>query len=126
MNVKTIFKIHSVIFLLNGLGQLFATATFFEMATMEITPDLVAIGQFMGVTFIFLSFLMWNIPNLAGDTINKFGSLWALACLMWTAIIGYHIYIGVAGGSTAFVNIGLFALFAILYFTSSRDKKTTS
>ena len=120
MQLKTIFKAQSIIFLINGLGQLFSTAIFFEMANMEVTPHLLAVGQFMGVTFIFFAILTWKTPELAGDSVNSFGSLWALACLLWTAIIGYHIAIGIVGGPTALVNIGLFAFFAILYFISSK------
>ena len=120
MNVKSIFRIQSVIFLINGLSQLFATARFFEMAMMEMTDHLIALGQFLGVTFIFLSIFMWKLPEMAGSSLNRFGTLWALGCTMWTAIIGYHIAIGVVGGPTAFVNMGLFAVFAVLYFVTSK------
>ena len=120
MQLKTIFKAQSIIFLINGLGQLFSTAMFFEMANMEVTPHLLAVGQFMGVTFIFFSVLTWKTPELAGSSVNSFGSLWALGCLFWTAIISYHIAIDVVGGPTALVNVGLFAVFSVLYFITSK------
>ena len=44
MQIKTIFKIQAVIFLINALGQLFATEMFLEMAEIEITPSLMALG----------------------------------------------------------------------------------
>ena len=120
MQTKTIFKIQSIIFLINGLGQLFATDRFFEMANMEITSSLVTLGQFLGASFIFLSILTLKTSNLAGEALKGFGNVWALGCLIWTAIIGYHVAIGAAGGPTAIVNMGMFAVFGVLYFMSSR------
>jgi hypothetical protein len=121
MTINNIFKTQSVIFFINGLLQVFATAMFFEMANMEITPHLVALGQFLGVTFVFLAIFTWRLPEIAGDSVRHFGSLWALGCLMWTAIIGYHIAVGVVGGPTAFVNVAIFAIFAVAYFLKSRS-----
>tara|TARA_Y100000385_G_scaffold281036_1_gene333128 strand:+ start:289 stop:654 length:366 start_codon:yes stop_codon:yes gene_type:complete len=121
MTLNSIFKTQSVVFFINGLLQVFATEMFFEMANMEITPHLVAVGQFMGVTFVFLAIFTWKLPDIAGNSVEKFGSLWALGCLMWAAIIGYHIAVGVVGGPTAFVNVAIFAIFAIAYFLKSRS-----
>ena len=120
MQIKTIFKIQSIIFLINGLGQLFYTDKFFEMANMEITSSLVTLGQFLGASFIFLSILTWKTSNLTGEALKEFGNAWALGCLMWTAIIGYHVAIGAAGGTTVIVNMGMFVVFVVLYFISSK------
>ena len=120
MQLKTIFKIQAVIFLINALGQLFATEMFLEMAEMEITPSLMALGQFMGSTFIFLALVLWKTSELEGSTIKMFGSIWAIGSLIWTATIAYHVYLGLAGGATAYVIMGIFAVFAVLYYTTSR------
>jgi hypothetical protein len=120
MQTKTIFKIQAVIFLINALGQLFATEMFFEMAEMEITPSLTALGQFMGSTFIFLSLVLWKTSEMEESAVKKFGSIWAIGSLIWTATIAYHVYLGLAGGATAYVNMGIFAVFAVLYYTTSR------
>ena len=120
MNLKLVFRIAAVIALINGLGSLFATSTFFEMANMTITPALITAGQFIGVTFLFLALVQWRIPDIAGDAISSLGQLWGVGFAMWFLIVGYHIMTGAASGPTAYVNIVLMAIFAILFFMQSR------
>ena len=116
MNLKLVFRITAVIALINGLGSLFATSTFFEMANMTITPALITAGQFIGVTFLFLALVQWRIPDIAGDAISSLGQLWGVGFAMWFLIVGYHIMTGAASGATAYVNIVLMAIFAAAFF----------
>ena len=120
MNLKLVFRITAVIALINGLGSLFATSTFFEMANMTITPALITAGQFIGVTFLFLALVQWRIPDIAGDAISSLGQLWGVGFAMWLLIVGYHIMTGAASGATAYVNIVLMAIFAAAFFYYSR------
>ena len=116
MSLKLVFRITAVIALINGLGSLFATSTFFEMANMTITPALITAGQFIGVTFLFLALVQWRIPDIAGDAISSLGQLWGVGFAMWFLIVGYHIMTGAASGATAYVNIALMAIFAAAFF----------
>jgi hypothetical protein len=116
MDLKMVFRITAVIALINGLGSLFATSTFFEMANMTITPALITAGQFIGVTFLFLALVQWRIPDIAGDAISSLGQLWGVGFAMWFLIVGYHIMTGAASGATAYVNIALMAIFAAAFF----------
>lgn len=103
-----------------GMDQaLFNTAMLFEMAGMELTDSLLTLGQFMGVTFFFFAMIAWKTVDLAGDNLPGFGRVFALGSLMWASIIGYHVAIGAAGGATAFGNLGINAVLAILFFVSS-------
>jgi hypothetical protein len=120
MDLKMVFRITAVIALINGLGSLFATSTFFEMANMTITPALITAGQFIGVTFLFLALVQWRIPDIAGDAISSLGQLWGVGFAMWFLIVGYHIMTGAASGATAYVNIALMAIFAAAFFYYSR------
>ena len=120
MNLKLVFRITAVNALINGLGSLFATSTFFEMANMTITPALITAGQFIGVTFLFLALVQWRIPDIAGDAISSLGQLWGVGFAMWFLIVGYHIMTGAASGATAYVNIVLMAIFAAAFFYYSR------
>ena len=120
MSLKLVFRISAVIALINGLGSLFATSTFFEMANMTITPALITAGQFIGVTFLFLALVQWRIPDIAGDAISSLGQLWGVGFAMWFLIVGYHIMTGAASGATAYVNIALMAIFAAAFFYYSR------
>ena len=120
MDLKLVFRITAVIALINGLGSLFATSTFFEMANMTITPALITAGQFIGVTFLFLALVQWRIPDIAGDAISSLGQLWGVGFAMWFLIVGYHIMTGAASGATAYVNIALMAIFAAAFFYYSR------
>ena len=123
MNLKLIFRISAVIALINGLGSLFATSMFFEMANLTISPSLITLGQFIGVTMLFLALVQWRIPDIAGDAISSLGQLWGVGFAMWFLIVGYHIMTGAASGATAYVNIALMAILAVLFFMQSRKSE---
>ena len=123
MNLKLVFRIAAVIAAINGLGLLFMGATFFAMASMTATPNLITVGQFTGVTVLFLALLQWRIPDIAGDAFSSLGQLFAIGYAMWFLIIGYHIMTGQAGGATAYVNLVLEAILAILFFMQSRKSE---
>ena len=120
MNLKLVFRISAVIALINGLGSLFATSMFFEMANLTISPSLITLGQFIGVTMLFLALVQWRIPDIAGDALSSLGQLFAIGYAMWFLIVGYHIMTGAASGATAYVNIVLMAIFAAAFFYYSR------
>ena len=120
MDLKLVFRIAAVISAINGLGMLLMTSTFIAMANITPTPDLITLGQFMGVTFLFLALVEWRIPDIAGDAVSSLGQLFAIGFGMWFLIVGYHIMTGAASGATAYVNIVLMAIFAILFFMQSR------
>ena len=120
MNLKLVFRIAAVILVINGLGMLLMTSTFITMANITPTPDLITFGQFMGVTFLFLALLAWRIPDIAGDAISSLGKLFGIGYAMWFLIVGYHIMTGAASGATAYVNIALMAILAVLFFMQSR------
>ena len=120
MDLKMVFRISAVIALINGVGSLFMTSTFFEMANLTISPSLVTLGQFIGVTMLFLALVQWRIPDIAGDAVSSLGQLFAIGYAMWFLIVGYHIMIGAASGATAYVNIALMAILAVLFFMQSR------
>ena len=123
MNLKLVFRIAAVIAAINGLGLLFMGATFFAMANITATPDLITVGQFTGVTVLFLALLQWRIPDIAGDALSSLGQLFGIGYAMWFLIIGYHIMTGQAGGATAYVNLVLEAILAILFFMQSRKSE---
>ena len=123
MNLKLVFRIAAVIAAINGLGLLFMGATFFAMANMTATPNLITVGQFTGVTVLFLALLQWRIPDIAGDALSSLGQLFGIGYAMWFLIIGYHIMTGQAGGATAYVNLVLEAILAILFFMQSRKSE---
>ena len=120
MDLKMVFRIAAVISAINGLGMLLMTSTFIAMANITPTPDLITLGQFMGVTFLFLALVEWRIPDIAGDAVSSLGQLFAIGFGMWFLIVGYHIMTGRAGGATAYVNIALIAILAVLFFMQSR------
>ena len=120
MNLKLVFRIAAVILVINGLGMLLMTSTFIAQANITPTPDLITFGQFMGVTFLFLALLAWRIPDIAGDAVSSLGQLWGIGYAMWFLIVGYHIMTGAASGATAYVNIALMAILAVLFFMQSR------
>ena len=124
MNLKLIFRISAVIALINGLGSLFATSMFFEMANLTISPSLITLGQFIGVTMLFLALVQWRIPDIAGDAISSLGQLWGIGFIMWFLIVGYHIMTGAASGATAYVNIALMAILAVLFFMQSKKSES--
>ncbi len=120
MDLKLVFRIAAVIAAINGLGMLLMTSTFISMANITPTPDLITFGQFMGVTFLFLALLAWRIPDIAGDALSSLGQLFGIGYAMWFLIVGYHIMTGAASGATAYVNIALMAILAVLFFMQSR------
>ena len=123
MDLKLVFRIAAVIAVINGLGLLFMGATFFAMANLTPTPDLITICQFTGVTFLFLALLQWRIPDIAGDAVSSLGQLFGIGYAMWFLIVGYHIMTGRAGGATAYVNIALIAILAVLFYMQSRKSE---
>ena len=120
MDLKLVFRIAAVVAALNGLGLLFMGATFFAMANITPTPDLITVGQFTGVTVLFLALLQWRIPDIAGDALSSLGQLFGIGYAMWFLIVGYHIITGQAGGATAYVNLLVEAILAVLFFMRSR------
>jgi len=120
MDLKLVFRIAAVIAAINGLGLLFMGTTFFAMANMTATPNLITVGQFTGVTVLFLALLQWRIPDIAGDAFSSLGQLFAIGYAMWFLIVGYHIMTGAASGATAYVNIALMAILTVLFFMQSR------
>ena len=120
MDLKLVFRIAAVISAINGLGMLLMTSTFIAMANITPTADLITLGQFMGVTFLFLALVEWRIPDIAGDAVSSLGQLFAIGFGMWFLIVGYHIMTGAASGATAYVNIALMAILAVLFFMQSR------
>ena len=123
MDLKMVFRIAAVIAAINGLGLLFMGTTFFAMANMTATPNLITVGQFTGVTVLFLALLQWRIPDIAGDAFSSLGQLFAIGYAMWFLIVGYHIMTGQAGGATAYVNIVLEAILAVLFFMQSKKSE---
>ena len=123
MNLKLVFRIAAVISAINGLGMLLMTSTFIAMANITPTPDLITLGQFMGVTFLFLALVEWRIPDIAGDAVSSLGQLFAIGFGMWFLIVGYHIMTGAASGATGYVNIALMAILAVLFFMQSRKSE---
>ena len=120
MDLKLVFRIAAVVAALNGLGLLFMGGTFFAMANVTPTPDLITVGQFLGVTILFLALLEWRIPDIAGDALSSLGQLFGIGNVLWFLIVGYHIMTGQAGGATAYVNAALFAVFAVLFYMKSK------
>ena len=120
MDLKLVFRINAVISAINGVGLLFMGATFFTMANVTPTPDLITLGQFTGVTVLFLALVEWRIPDIAGDALSSLGQLWAIGNVLWFLIVGYHIMTGKAGGATGYFNLALFAIFAVLFYMQSR------
>ena len=123
MNLKLVFRINAVISAINGLGLLFATSMFFEMANLTVTPALITCGQFTGVTVLFLALLSWRIPDIAGGVTSTLGQLFGIGSVMWFLIIGYHIMTGQASGAPAYGNILIVGIFAILFFMYSRKSE---
>ena len=123
MDLKLVFRIAAVIAAINGLGLLFMTTTFFEMANLTISADLITAGQFIGVTFFFLALLQWRIPDIAGDAFSSLGQLFAIGYAMWFLIVGYHIMTGQAGGAAAYGNLVVEAVLAVLFFMQSRKSE---
>ena len=123
MDLKMVFRIAAVIAAINGFGLLFMGATFFAMASMTATPNLITVGQFTGVTVLFLALLQWRIPDIAGDAFSSLGQLFAIGYAMWFLIVGYHIMTVQAGGAAAYGNLVVEAILAVLFFMQSRKSE---
>ena len=124
MNLNLVFRISAIISAINGVGLLFMTGTFFEMAGFTLSPSLITCGQFLGVTVLFLALVQWRIPDFAGEAAaSSLGNLWGIGNIMWLVILGYHMMTGQAAGATAYINAVLFVIFAILFFMYSRKSE---
>ena len=123
MDLKLVFRISAVFAAFNALGLLFMANTFFEMAKITPTPDLITLGQFLGVTVLFLALVEWRIPDIAGNALSSLGQLWAIGNVLWFLIVGYHIVTGKAGGATGYFNLAFFAIFAVLFYMQSRKSE---
>ena len=123
MDLKLVFRIAGVIAAINGLGLLFMGATFFAMANMTATPNLITVGQFTGVTVLFLALLQWRIPDIAGDAFSSLGQLFAIGYAMWFLIVGFHIVTGQAGGAAAYGILVVAAILAALFYMQSRKSE---
>jgi hypothetical protein len=121
MNLRNIFKTYAVLGLLNAIGGLFFTAQYLGSAGWVPTPELMTLGQFMGMTFLIIAIWSWRIPDIAGDILKSMGMLFAIGGLLWTVIIAFHIMTGAASGATAYVNIILTGLFAVGFYFYSKD-----
>ena len=121
MDLKLVFRIAAVVAAINGLGLLFMGTTFFAMANMTATPNLITVGQFTGVTVLFLALLQWRIPDIAGDAFSSLGQLFAIGYAMWFLIVGYHIMTGQAGGAAAYGNLVVEAILAVLFYMRSKQ-----
>ena len=120
MDLKLVFRISAVFAAFNALGLLFMANTFFEMAKITPTEDLITLGQFLGVTVLFLALVEWRIPDIAGNALSSLGQLWAIGNVLWFLIVGYHIVAGKAGGATGYFNLAFFAIFAVLFYMQSK------
>ncbi len=121
MHLRNIFKAYAVLGILNAIGGLFFTASFLGSAGWTPTPELITLGQFMGMTFLIIAIWSWRIPDIVGDALNSMGILWALGGLLWVVIIAFHIITGAAAGATAYVNIVLTGLFAAGFYFYSKN-----
>ena len=121
MNLRNIFKGYAVLGILNAIGGLFFTASFLGSAGWTPTPELITLGQFMGMTFLIIAIWSWRIPDIVGDALNSMGMLWARGGLLWVVIIAFHIITGAAAGATAYVNIVLTGLFAAGFYFYSKN-----
>ena len=125
MSLKLVFRIAAVISAINGLGLLFMTSKFFEMANLTLygSDSLITVGEFLGVTILFLALVTWRIPDVAGGAITSLGQLWSYGYSMWVLIIGYHIITEAASGVTAYGNIVVIAILAVLFFMRSKKSE---
>ena len=123
MDLKLVFRISAVFAAFNALGLLFMANTFFEMAKITPTPDLITLGQFLGVTILFLALVEWRIPDIAGDAFSSLGQLFAIGYGMWFLIVGFHIMTGQAGGSAAYGNLVVEAILAALFYMQSKKSE---
>lgn len=121
MNLNIIFKGQAVVLFINAIGGIFLTTAFLGAAGWDVTPDLITLGQFLGMTFFVIGIWSWRIPDVVGDSVKSMGMLFALGGLLWTLMIGFHIITGAVAGPTAYINIILTAAFAIAFYFYSKD-----
>ena len=113
----------AVIAAINALGLLFMPTTFFEMANLAVSPEVITLGQFIGVTILFIAILQWRIPDIAGDALSSLGQLFGIGNVLWALIVIYHIMTGQAGGTTGYANVLIFVVLAVLFFMQSRKSE---
>ena len=121
MNLRTIFKVQGIILAINGLAGIFAGTAFFSAAGWEVTADMLTLGQIFGLTLLIIGIWAWRIPDTLGDSVKSMGMLYALGGALWTLMIIYHVATGAAGGLTAYVNLVITAVFAVLFYMYSKD-----
>ena len=123
MNLQLVFRIGAVIAAINALGLLFMPTTFFEMANLAVSPEVITLGQFIGVTILFIAILQWRIPDIAGDALSSLGQLFGIGNVLWALIVAYHIMTGQAGGATGYANALIFVILAVMFFMQSRKSE---
>lgn len=121
MNLKTIFKIQSLIFFVNGTMLIFFTTSFLEMANFTMTPNLVSLGQVFGCAAYTLSIISFRTPDIAGDAIKDYGKLFFLGQVFFGLMIGWHLFTGVSSGPTPAINLAINIIFGTLFLMYSRD-----
>ena len=126
MNLRTIFKVQGIILAINGLAGIFLGTAFFSAAGWEITADMLTLGQIFGLTLLIIGIWAWRIPDALGDSVKSMGMLYSLGGALWTLMIIYHVATGAAGGPTAYVNLVITAVFAVLFYMYSNCLLYTS
>ena len=106
--------------LINGLSALFATDMFMEGASFKMSPSLLTLDQFMGVTFLEMALIAWEIADLAIDALPTFDQKYTRTQGMWVGIIGYRVTLGAAVGPTAYANIGITDFLGVLFYFYSK------
>ena len=64
MNLRTIFKAQSIVLIYKCNRWSFLTSAFLGAAGWEITPDLITLGQFTGMTFLVFAIWAWRLPDV--------------------------------------------------------------
>ena len=82
---------------------------------------MLTLGQIFGLTLLIIGIWAWRIPDTLGDSAKSMGMLYALGGALWTLMIIYHVATGAAGGPTAYVNLVITAVFAVLFYMYSKD-----
>ena len=96
-------------------------SAFFSAAGWEITADMLTLGQIFGLTLLIIGIWAWRIPDALGESVKSMGMLYSLGGALWTLMIIYHVATGAAGGPTAYVNLVITAVFAVLFYMYSKD-----
>ena len=94
-----------------------------KMANLAVSPEVITLGQFIGVTILFIAILQWRIPDIAGDAFSSLGQLFAIGYAMWFLIVGFHIVTGQAGGAAAYGNLVVEAILAALFYMQSKKSE---